>query len=42
VDERADLVTAIDEIDERIATMQERCIHELTEGNLCLTCGATV
>jgi hypothetical protein len=42
MDERAGLVTAIDEIDGRITNMQSNCTHELTEGSLCLTCGATV
>ena len=42
VEERAGLVIAIDEIDIRITNMQDRCTHELTEGSLCLTCGATV
>lgn len=42
VAERLDLVAAIADIDIRVTNMQSRCTHELTEGSLCLTCGATV
>jgi hypothetical protein len=40
--ERDNLIAATADIDERITNMQDRCTHELTEGSLCLTCGATV
>lgn len=40
--ERVNLVAAIAELDARILNMQNRCTHELTDGELCLTCGATV
>lgn len=40
--ERADLVDAVTQIDARVTSIQNRCTHELTEGSLCLTCGATV
>ena len=42
VAERTNLTATVAAIDVRILNMQNRCTHELTEGPLCLTCGATV
>ena len=42
MDERAGLVTAIDELDARIVALRDRCTHNLVEASTCLICGATV